>query len=624
MVVIKIGYLPLQNEWFFMKIFSCALKLVCLLVPFFLILALAANLSAQSNNPVIPVVTISATTPIASSPASPGVFTVFRAGDTNLTLNVYYSISGTASNGLDYTLISNWVVIPAGTISNVITITPINNSLPTVTRTVSLQLVPSPLMIPINYSIGSPDTATVYITAPGVTNLPPLVDIASPTNGQTFSVPTDIPLLARASDPDGSVTNVEFFAGTNDLGHGLSVVLDPLGSGGISGLVYWLNWQNVPADKYALTAVATDDSGLSTTSNPMNITVLPGSPTNHPPVVRITSPPNGSVFRSPVNIPIFAYAADPDGQVTSVEFFSGTNSLGFGQSVAAAPPPLPPGPIQPPILIVVTNYWELVWMNPPLETNLALTAKATDDGGLSTTSNPVNISVLPSPPPPTNRPPIVSIVASDPVAIGGTNCWFWPAETNSSPTWAAWPAAVCRFFTNCGPKTATFTVFRFGATNDGLNVSYNLGGTATNGIDFVTLPGWVTIPAGERRSLITIVPIDDGSPDVNKTVILSLTPSTNSPPDYLVGLPRRAAGILIDNVGPHSVTAMLPGDCFHFATLGPDAAWFCIERSTDLSNWSPVCTNQVVNGSIDFVDPDAPVNPARFYRVIPLNAPPLE
>ncbi len=607
-----------------MKIFCCALKLVCFQFPIFLTLALAANLLAQSNDPIIPVVTISATTPIASSPASPGVFTVSRAGDTNLTLNVYYSISGTASNGVDYAQISNWVLIPAGTISNVITITPIIPGSVKVTRTVCLQLTPSPLMIPVNYSIGSPDTATVFITAPGVTNLPPFVDLASPTNGQVFSAPTDIPLLARASDPDDNVTNVEFFAGTNDLGRGLPLVLDPLGSGGIAGLVYWLNWQNVPADKYALTAVATDESGLSATSSPVIISVLPGPPTNRPPVVRITSPPNGSVFRSPVNIPIFAYAADSDGQVTSVEFFSGTNSLGLGQSVAAAPPPLPPGPIQQPILIVVTNYWELVWTNPPLGTNLALTAKATDDGGLSTTSNPVNISVLPSPPPPTNRPPIVRIVANDPVAIEGTNCWVWPAETNSSPTWAAWPAAACRLVTNCGPKTATFTVFRSGATNDDLNVSYNLGGTATNGIDFVTLPGWVTIPAGERRSLITIVPIDDGSPDVNKTVILTLTPSTNSPPDYIVGLPRRAGGIIIDNAGPHSATAMLSGDCFHFATPGPDAAWFCIERSTDMRNWSPVCTNQVVNGSIDFVDPDAPGNPARFYRVIPLDVPPSE
>ena len=182
--------------------------------------------------------------------------------------------------------------------------------------------------------------------------------------------------------------------------------------------------------------------------------------------------------------------------------------------------------------IYPTNVFFLVWSNAPVGA-YTLTAKATDNGGALTISAPVNITILPLPPPPTNHPPIVSIVATDPVAIEGTNCWVWPGETNSPPTWAAWPTAVCRFFTNCGPKTATFTVRRFGDTNDDLTVPYDIGGTASNGVDYVALPGSVTIPSGERRALITIVPIDDGPPDVNKTVILTLTPSTNTPPDYL-------------------------------------------------------------------------------------------
>ena len=168
---------------------------------------------------------------------------------------------------------------------------------------------------------------------------------------------------------------------------------------------------------------------------------------------------------------------------------------------------------------------------------------------LSTTSAPpVNITILPSLPPPTNRPPIVSIVATDPIAIEGTNCWVWPGETNSPPTWAAWPTAVCRYFTNCGPKTATFTVRRFGDTNEDLTVPYDIGGTASNGVDYVALPGSLTIPAGERRALITIVPIDDGPPDVNKTVILTLLPDMqmNPLPGYVLGFPRRAAAIIID------------------------------------------------------------------------------
>ena len=49
-----------------------------------------------------------------------------------------------------------------------------------------------------------------------------------------------------------------------------------------------------------------------------------------------------------------------------------------------------------------------------------------------------------------------------------------------------------------------------------------------------------------------------------------------------------------------------------------------IMKSTDLVNWTPVCTNQVVDGSIDFVDPDAQGYPSRFYRAVPLTSPPSD
>ncbi len=590
-----------------------------------LLLASAFGTFAQSSiSNSLPIVTIQATVPIATWAGQDGVFTVFRYGNPTPSLLVYYCISGTASNGVDYQKIGNILLLSNGVMSNSIAIEPINLGQSNL-ETVTVTLCPSPLMNPVNYLIGPPDhaSATVYILPPNITNVPPAVNIVNPTNGATFCAPANIPLVADASDVDGTVTNVEFFAGTNDLGRGLMVVLDPPGANGVTGPVYFLNWLNVAASNYSLTAVATDNGGASTTSAVVNITVLAVPPTNLPPVVRIINPPNGSVFRAPVNIPIFAYAADPDGSVSSVEFFAGTNSLGLGHQVTAVPPPLPPGPIQPPILIYVpTNYWELVWSNAPLETNIALTALATDNGGATTVSAAVTISILPSPPPPSNRPPIVTIVATDPVAIEGTNFWFWPGETNTPPTWAAWPAATCRFFTNWGPKAATMTVRRWGGTNAGLTVPYAIGGTASNGVDYVAIPGVVTIPAGDRSAVITIMPIDDGPPDITKTVILSLTPSTNTPPDYLLGFPRRAAAIILDSSGLPPVTALLPDRCFHLVMPGPDAAWFSLEYSTDLANWTAICTNQVVNGSINFVDPDTLSDQARYYRAVPITTPP--
>jgi hypothetical protein len=582
---------------------------------------LPGSFAQTSAGNTVPVVTVLATDPNASWTGDPGTFTVFRSGNPVPALNVYCCISGTASNGVDYQTIGSFVSLGSGVMSNTVVINPINRGQTNI-ETVMLDLCPSPLLNPVNYSIGSPSEAVVFIS-PAAGNLPPVVNIINPTNGAIYHAPVDISLLARAADPgSGVVTNVEFFAGAEDLGPGHLLVLDPPGVNGIVGPVYFLNWPNPAPAAYSLTAVATDNAGASTISAPVNITVAgPGS--NLPPVVRITSPPAGAVYRAPVSIPIYAYAADLDGTVATVQFFAGGNSLGFGHQVIAVPPALPPGDVQPPILIVEpTNYWELTWTNPEPGTNVALTAEATDNLGASTTSKPVQISILPPLPPPTNCPALVGIVATDPVAIEGTNCWPWWALANPVPAWSNWFAAsaVFRLETNCGPKAASFTVFRMGATNDDLDVNYTNGGTATNGIDYVALPGVVLVPAGQMQATIAIVPLDDGPPDINRTVLLKLAPGTN----YLVGWPAAAAAIILDSSSPRAATGLVPGNLFHLSSTGPNGAWFHVEYSTDMIQWTALCTNQVVNGGVNFVDPDASTRPARFYRIVPEAGPALQ
>jgi hypothetical protein len=61
-------------------------------------------------------------------------------------------------------------------------------------------------------------SGSAQTSPPTPTNIPPLVSMVTPTNGSVFYTPVDLSLIARASDPDGTVTNVEFFAGTTDLG----------------------------------------------------------------------------------------------------------------------------------------------------------------------------------------------------------------------------------------------------------------------------------------------------------------------------------------------------------------------------------------------------------------------
>jgi len=577
---------------------------------------------AQSlTNYLIPTVTILATDPYASWSGHTGTFTVFREGSTNQALNVYYAIGGTASNGVDYASISHWVTIPAGARTNTITITPINTG-QTKIETVELNLTYSPLMPPINYVIGYPATATVFISPAGITNIPPAVAITSPPDGSVFNTPGYLGLVAVGSDPDGVVTSVEFFTNGTSLGVVTNwVAVDPPGPGGVfipGSRAFLLTRSNPPAGTYALTAKATDNGGASSVSSLVHIMVQTGPPppppTNYPPLVRISSPPNGAFFRAPVNIPIYAYAFERGGVVTNVGFFAGTMDLGSGHGLCAE---VQPGSIWPPAC--PTNFFVRVWSNAPVGV-YSLTAVATDDGGISATSSPVSISIVSAPPPPTNRPPIVSIDATDPLAIEGTNCWPWLGLGTVQPTWSNWLGGVIpwRFFTNCGPKNAAFTLRRFGDTNQDLTVLYAIGGTATNGVDYGALSGSVVIPASERLAQVTIVPLDDGPPDINSTVILRLLPSTN----YNVGFPHSAAVLILDSGGLVPRSQVLPDNSFHLSATGPDGAWFHIEYSPDLTNWTSICTNQVVNGLIEFVDPDAANNPWRFYRAVPEANPP--
>jgi len=97
-------------------------------------------------------------------------------------------------------------------------------------------------------------------------NVPPGVQITSPANGAGFEAPASFTIAANASDPDGSVTSVQFFVNGTPAGTSTG----PAFSANVSGLA---------AGSYSITATATDDKGATGNSAPVSITVT------NPPVV---------------------------------------------------------------------------------------------------------------------------------------------------------------------------------------------------------------------------------------------------------------------------------------------------------------------------------------------------
>jgi hypothetical protein len=241
----------------------------------------------------------------------------------------------------------------------------------------------------------------------GITNAPPVVSIKNPIMGATYESSASITFEVTATDADGSISKVEFYA--NDL------LIET-----VTSSPYTITWTNMQGGlNYALTAVATDNGGASTTSEVVNIIVTGGgAPVNINPISGILSdstlevsislvdtlshgsnpknglpinnhgsggvyganiPPTISIidpifpmsYISPATVNIEAAASDVDGTVTKVDFYANSTLIG---SSSASP-------------------YTLSWANMAAGT-YSITAVATDNGGLTTTSASVGVTIV--------------------------------------------------------------------------------------------------------------------------------------------------------------------------------------------------------------------------------------
>jgi hypothetical protein len=324
-------------------------------------------------------------------------------------------------------------------------------------------------------------SAAVDITV--VTNLPPRVVITKPASGATILGPTNITICATAFNPErGTVTQVQFYEGTNSLGVVTNVpttyVTNKYGVFPIINTSYCLTWNGVKPGAYTLTAVATDNDGAMTTSEPVDISVV-----NHlPPKVKLISPYNGASYYAPATVGICAAATDPDGTVTNVEFLAGTNILA---NVATS--------------TTVTNFEGIynefcfTW-NGVAKGAYALTAVATDNAGASGTSAPINITVLPPPPP--------SVKITSPF-----NGELFIAPAN------IWICSATRYF----PDSVASVQYYAGTNSLGI---------ATNGPGFCLQ--WTKVPAGAYA--LTATAKDVAGTNIVTSPAVDITVITNRPP----------------------------------------------------------------------------------------------
>jgi len=456
-------------------------------------------------------VTLAASDLAASEPgANTGAFTFTRTGPTTSALTVYFSVDGTARNGLDYAAIPSSIEIPAGAANAVLTITPLDDTVFEAAERVALTLASDP-----NYSVGTtaPQNVTISDNDSGL----PAIGFTRAASSGPESDTTAQLSVTLSSNAAATVTVNYAVTGGSAAGGGVDYTL-------ASGTLRFLTTTN------------TQNLNLSI----VNDTLVEGNET----VLITLSSPSGAVLDATATHTYTILDDDASGAITvtatdSVATESGPTTGAFRiarsgstasdqtvhfQIIGSASSPSDYLPLPRSVVIPSGDAFVDLLVTPvnddTHETNETVVVNLTSAPG-GRLSTPDLASVIIVDDDDSSILPIVTVEATD---------------ANASEP---------------GTDTATFTIRRTGETTDSLLVNFTVGGTATSGTDFFSLGTSATIPIGSAETTVTLTPRDDAVFESNETIVVTLT-MTGA---YRVGDGASATTILSDNEAGVSVAA---------------------------------------------------------------------
>jgi hypothetical protein len=259
----------------------------------------SSSIAGAPPAPDLPRVEVLATDPFALRGASTGAFTLIRDGAVDAELVVWYTLTGSAENGVDYIKLEDHLSIPAGFLATDLVIQPIATSPNAGNRNVILTLKTHE-----GYRLTKHKHASVVIVDDVYNDQAPKVALTSPADGVEFKLPCVVTIQAEATDPDGTVKKVSFYDGDRHLGFA-------------DKAPFTLLWTNPPAGAHTLFARAIDGQGKSALSAPVHITVV-----NLAPTIKLINPVNDTTYPVKSDVLIKAEAADADGGVVSVKVYT--------------------------------------------------------------------------------------------------------------------------------------------------------------------------------------------------------------------------------------------------------------------------------------------------------------
>jgi hypothetical protein len=304
---------------------------------------------------------------------------------------------------------------------------------------------------------------------------PPVVSLTVPTNNTTVN--GTVTVSATATD-NVAVAKVVFQANGVTIGTVVGV-----------GPSYSVSWPTGANGTYALTAIATDTSGNSTTSAVVTVTVTQIVIDHTPPTVSLTAPTSGTVV-SGTGVAITATASD-NIAVASIQALVNGTPIGVLTGSGAT-------------LTGQITSWDTTTL---ANGQATITAIATDTAGNKTTSAAVTVTInnVAVPPP----PPTCAITA--PVNGATVNGVVTISATASGTV----PIAQVQFRVNGLNLGAAITIAPYQTTwTTGANGTYTIDAVAT---DTSGVPGQAT-PITVTVTQIVPPPPDTTPPTVHITV----------------------------------------------------------------------------------------------------------
>ena len=455
----------------------------------------------------VPMTTVSITVDtnvVAKSDGSTHYFTVTRKGDTNNDLVIQLFLSGSATDGSDFTLTPDWttnvVTIPAGTNSLTFAFQAINNSRLTGPLTATMTVVDDINPTSPGYALAPPAEATITILGNNSAN-PPTVAVTTPTpviseNG----IDLGQFVFTRSGSLQGDLLVYYTVAGTakpnSDYSALPGVALIPSGQNSVTVSFQAHSDTTVGDDKTVTATIQANDTYTTGSPATATVTLLEADFTSVTiyPSANATKPSRPGTFTvqrdGDLTDNLIVYYTVGGTAVPNSDYVPLPNSLTIPAGSASAD-------------IVVS----------PLHNNL-------NEGDVSvivTLTNQYNYDV--------GTP-------------GNATVWI---HDDTLPTVSI--TAPVNMISEQGDTAGQFMISRGSVTAGNLTVYLAISGTATPGADYLPLTNAVVIPDGSSTVNVGVIAFHDLIAELTEDVELTLQANSN----YNIGSPETAHVYITDD-----------------------------------------------------------------------------